>query len=451
MSARGAVIALLLCAATASQDPGVDRDVRTVLTTQFGFSSGELADLSRGQIVKRGLPSRAPGEIAVAGAVRIRAQKSAFFARVRDIERFKSGEGVLQIGRFSTPPVLEDLAALTVDKDDFDPRSCRVGDCGVRLPAAMIERVRREIDVNAPDAQARGAALFKQILLEDVSAYLSGAERMPQYDDGSKPIRPHDDLEGILAAMTAAELDLAAAAEPSGLVRVAGYTTALRQDLLPAVAELSRRYPLLELELQEREPAEVDELLEAGQIDLGFVYDYTLVPRGGRHVRSLLCSSPMMLAVPPDSAVPPRLDTTADLESLHGELWIGNSRDPGDDELAERLCALAGWAPRVRHRADSLEVVIDLVLAGQGVSLLPADAPGTGRIRMVPLTLAMKLNVVAHYLVGFLGMHQPKAQKRFLTALLFIVPHRIDHLNFVQLADRHHVIAKIRIANDHVE
>ena len=106
------------------------------------FSSGELADLSRGQVVKRGLPSRAPGEIAVAGAVRIRAQKSAFFARVRDIVRFKSGEGVLQIGRFSTPPVLEDLAALTIDKDDFDPRSCRVGDCGVRLPAAMIERVR---------------------------------------------------------------------------------------------------------------------------------------------------------------------------------------------------------------------------------------------------------------------------------------------------------------------
>jgi hypothetical protein len=65
----------------------------------------------------------------------------------------------------------------------------------------MIERVQREIDLNAPDAQARGAALFKQILLEDVSAYVSGRERMPQYDDGSKPIRPHDDLEGILAAM----------------------------------------------------------------------------------------------------------------------------------------------------------------------------------------------------------------------------------------------------------
>jgi len=194
--------------------------------------------------------------------------------------------------------------------------------------------------------------------------------------------------EGILAAVTAAELDLAAAAEPSGLVRVAGYTTALRQHLLPVADELARMHPLVELELQEREPTEVDELLDADQIDLGFVYDYTLVPRGGRHVRSLLGLSPMMMAVPPDSAVPARIRTPDDLESVRDAFWIGNSRDSGDDELAARLCALAGWTPRIWHRADSLELVIDLVLAGQGVCLLPADAPGADRLRMVPLALA---------------------------------------------------------------
>src|SRR5450755_3086165 len=194
--------------------------------------------------------------------------------------------------------------------------------------------------------------------------------------------------QGILAAMTAAELDLAAAAEPSGLMRVAGYTSVLRQHLLPAADELARIYPLLDLELQEREPTEVDELLDADQIDLGFVYDYTLVPRGGRHIRSQLGQNPTMLAVPPDSAVPARIGTPDDLEAFRDASWIGNSRDSGDDELASRLCALAGWTPRVRHRADSLDLVIDLVLAGHGVSLLPADAPGAGRLRMVPLALA---------------------------------------------------------------
>ena len=202
MRPRRAAIALAFCAvAAAAQEAGVEHDVRTVLTTRLGFSNGELNELSRGQTVKHGLQTRTPGEIAVAGAVRIRAPKSAFFARVRDIERFKSGEGVLQIGRFSSPPVLEDLAALTIDKDDFDPRSCRVGDCGVRLPASAIERLRREIDVNGPDAQSRAAAFFKQILFDDVSAYLTGTERMTQYDDGPRPIRPGDELDGILAAM----------------------------------------------------------------------------------------------------------------------------------------------------------------------------------------------------------------------------------------------------------
>jgi hypothetical protein len=196
-----ALVCLLCVGAAAGQERGIDAAVRAVLTSQLGFSDGDLADLARGRVVKHGLASRAPGEVAVAGAIRIRTPKAAFFASARDIVHFKTGPGVVQIGRFSNPPVLDDLAALTIDKDDFDPRLCRVGDCGIRLPASIIERVGREIDVKAPDAQARGAALLKQVLLDDISAYMSGADRMTQYDDGPKPIRPRDELEGILAAM----------------------------------------------------------------------------------------------------------------------------------------------------------------------------------------------------------------------------------------------------------
>ena len=200
---RQAALALALSAGTvaAAQELRVHADVRTLLTSQLGFSTSDLAELNDGHVIRHGLPVSAPGEVAVAGAVRIRAPKAAFFDRVRDIVHFKSGPDVLQIGRFGNPPVLADLAALTVDKGDFDPRSCRVGDCGIRLPASVIERVGREIDVKAPDAQARGAALFKQLLIDDVSAYLSGADRMLQYDDGAAPIRPREELEGILAAM----------------------------------------------------------------------------------------------------------------------------------------------------------------------------------------------------------------------------------------------------------
>ena len=39
------------------------------------------------------------------------------------------------------------------------------------------------------------------------------------------------------------------------------------------------------------------------------------------------------------------------------------------------LGSLAGFEPRVAHRADSLELVQDMIVAGLGVGLLPADQP----------------------------------------------------------------------------
>ncbi len=191
----------------------------------------------------------------------------------------------------------------------------------------------------------------------------------------------------ILAAVAAAELDLSGQGEPAGLVRVAGYTTALGRYLLPAFTVLAREHPALQLELREGEPAEVLALLDEDLIDLGFVYDYTLVPRPWRHPHTLLSSTPMVLAVPSGVDVPDRIRTPSDLDALRDSDWIANSRDTGDDELSERLCALAGWVPRVRHRADSLELVVDLVLAGQGVSVLVADSDQAHRVRTVVLEL----------------------------------------------------------------
>ena len=109
MIRRLALLALLVCAAAAAtpQRIGVEPEVRPVLAGPLRFSDRELSDLQNSQVVRHGLAPQAPGEIAVAGAVRIRAPKAAFFARVRDIARFKNGEEILQIGRFSDPPALE--------------------------------------------------------------------------------------------------------------------------------------------------------------------------------------------------------------------------------------------------------------------------------------------------------------------------------------------------------
>jgi len=189
---------LAVAAAPASD---LQPQLRDLLSREFKFSPQDLADLEKGKIVTRRLPATAAGEVAAVGAVRIKARKQTFIDRYRDIVQFKRGADVPQIGRFSDPPSIQDLAPLTVDKQDGDLRTCRVGNCDIRLPAATILRFQKEIDWKARDADVHAATLFKEVLFENVRAYMSGGPgRIAEYDDEAHPIRPVDEFANLLRA-----------------------------------------------------------------------------------------------------------------------------------------------------------------------------------------------------------------------------------------------------------
>ena len=190
------IVPVLLAAAPV---PGLDPEVATALTGYLRFSQSELVELQRGRVVKHGLNTTAPGEIAVVGAVRVSAPPTRLVEAVRHITEFKRSPDVLQIGRFSDPPSIRDLDGLTVGKDDFDAAHCRVGDCGVRLSADAIRELPREVDTKGPGAQEGAARWFKQQVFNNATAYWSGAPgRIVSYDDGSEPIRPEDEFDGLL-------------------------------------------------------------------------------------------------------------------------------------------------------------------------------------------------------------------------------------------------------------
>jgi DNA-binding transcriptional LysR family regulator len=46
---------------------------------------------------------------------------------------------------------------------------------------------------------------------------------------------------------------------------------------------------------------------------------------------------------------------------------------------------MAGFVPRVTHRADSLDLVQDLIRAHLGVGLLPVDEPTLPQVVVLPL------------------------------------------------------------------
>ena len=191
-----AAAAVAIAAAPASD---LQPELRALLARDFRFSSSDVADLEKGKVVTHRLGATAVGEVAAVGAVRVKARKEALVSRYRDIVQFKRGADVVQIGRFGNPPTLKDLAPLTIDKQDVDVRMCRVGNCDIRLPAATIVRFQREINWKARDADERAATLFKAVLLDNVSAYLSGGPgRIVQYDDDKRTVRPVDDFVGLL-------------------------------------------------------------------------------------------------------------------------------------------------------------------------------------------------------------------------------------------------------------
>jgi DNA-binding transcriptional LysR family regulator len=180
----------------------------------------------------------------------------------------------------------------------------------------------------------------------------------------------------VLAAIEAARRDLDPSAAPAGTVRVAAFASAVRQFLLPVARILAGRHPQVQVHIHEHEPAEALDLLAASEVDLALTYDYNLAPaRFGRSLVSQpLGSTRWSLATP---SAPGRERGTA-LEVFRryrDHDWIVNSRHTADEEVVGLVASLAGFQPRITHRADSLELVQDMILAGLGVGLLPAARP----------------------------------------------------------------------------
>jgi DNA-binding transcriptional LysR family regulator len=191
----------------------------------------------------------------------------------------------------------------------------------------------------------------------------------------------------ILAAVEAARADLDPSAEPAGTVRVAGFASAIRRALVPVAARLAAEHPAVRLRVLEHEPAEAFAALDADAVDLALVYDYDLAPASfDRALEAVpLWSVPWGLGVPAGSAVESAEDAPAVFRRHADAAWIVNSRDRGDEEVVRTIASIAGFEPEIAHRADSLELVQDLIVAGLGVGMLPADEPPAPGVRVLPL------------------------------------------------------------------
>ncbi|HET7304797.1 MAG TPA: LysR family transcriptional regulator [Segeticoccus sp.] len=219
-----------------------------------------------------------------------------------------------------------------------------------------------------------GSAVSQQI------AALERAVRVPLFERSAHSVRATPAAQFLarrahdsLTSLQALEDEVAGmVAGGAGSIRIGSFPTASERLLPRALARLHEERPAVEVLLDE---GETDELLPAlgdGAIDLALVYRYDLVPRSwprGLGVEPLLRED-LVLLLPSDhpraAGEPPRLAELGD------ERWISPREATAGAVCLRRLCAGAGFQPRVAVRSNDYDVVSAFVRAGLGIALVPA-------------------------------------------------------------------------------
>lgn len=200
-----ALAAVLGCAlvAAARQPSAFPRELDTYLTTSVRLTPAERQSLLGGAPVTKMLDADPAREVAVFGAVWIKASPDDYVRAVTDIERLERGESFLVTKKISDPPRLEDFAGWELLQDDFDDlRTCKVSDCAVKISQEALNRLRREVNWSNPSARAQVNQAMREIALEYVTAYRTGGNaELAVYRDRQNPTFVAKEFETMVNRM----------------------------------------------------------------------------------------------------------------------------------------------------------------------------------------------------------------------------------------------------------
>jgi len=184
--------------------------------------------------------------------------------------------------------------------------------------------------------------------------------------------------EAVLARLEQAEAELAGASGgPRGRLRIAAFQSAIWALVAPSLGPLGERHPDLRCELVEWESDDVFALVRSGDVDVAVAEEYDHAPRRRDPTteRRELCLDPILVALPARHPLA-RAGGPVPLGALAQERWATAMADTAFGDMLARICrAEGGFEPDVRHRANDIRTLAQLVRLGDAVALLP----GLGR------------------------------------------------------------------------
>lgn len=163
------------------------------------LSDNEMEGVKKGKVVTKRLNTDVKGELAVIGISRICVPREFFTSHYGKEGLSIETGGAETKGDFSDSPDPGDIRNFTLPPHELkelaecEPQSCKVK-ANDRLMKAF-----RELDKSAPDFEARGNSLIRQVMADYVRGYLKGGNAaLIEYRDKKDPVRIADEFRDLL-------------------------------------------------------------------------------------------------------------------------------------------------------------------------------------------------------------------------------------------------------------
>jgi len=173
------------------------------LRHSIGMDSAVLLRALRGEPFVTVLDAELHRDVAIFGMITAAVPRAVYEAQLRGFRTSLRAPNRTRFGIFANPATAADVAAVVIaQRDADDMKSCKPGDCVVKLPATDMERIRREMNWSAPDLAAQLSAYARRRLVEYVTDYRArGDSAMAVYDDRSRAsVRGREAFAALLAA-----------------------------------------------------------------------------------------------------------------------------------------------------------------------------------------------------------------------------------------------------------
>ncbi|MGW0908101.1 LysR family transcriptional regulator [Streptomyces sp. NPDC002853] len=148
-------------------------------------------------------------------------------------------------------------------------------------------------------------------------------------------------------------------------------------DVVSVLADFHDDHPAVEIALTEDSSDRMLAAVRGGEFDIALLGLTDEEPPPGISLRLVIDEALVAVMLPGDDLLAPQGRTTVPLAALRDRPLITLPRGTGVRGVLDRACAQAGIRPRVAFEAAAPQVLVQLVVRGMGVAVLPALEPRT--------------------------------------------------------------------------